>query len=404
MNITGRKARYLTPRVFFRIWYGNPNEDTEPRVQQLFVGSYRETGMGPQGLAGAGFSVSVYPFASYLTAGFLFKNMANIFFITLFISIIALIVGLVKPAIFKRVAKVAPKRKTIALVFTGAIIISFIGIGIFAPPVEKKTDTPAVANNNEQQKTEAVQEATDQTNTEKEVNNQTTQQAETKQPDQPQVPTKTEPPATDLYSVAGIVDGDTIKINYNGKEETFRLIGMDTPETVDPRKPVQCFGKEASNKAKELLSGQKVRIETDPTQGELDKYGRRLAYIYREDGLFYNKYMIEQGYAHEYTYDTPYKYQTEFKAAEKYARENQLGLWSPNTCNGNTASTATPSNQTTIQTTGKYYTSSYATSKYYYLESCDGWKSLSQSYLKAFDSLEDLLAAYPFRILSPQCQ
>jgi len=73
-----------------------------------------------------------------------------------------------------------------------------------------------------------------------------------------------------------------------------------------------------------------------------------LAYIWREDGLFYNEYMVKQGYAHEYTYDTPYKYQAQFKAGEKYARENQLGLWSPNTCNGETikeasAPPATPS-------------------------------------------------------------
>ncbi len=68
-------------------------------------------------------------------------------------------------------------------------------------------------------------------------------------------------------------------------------------------------------------------------------------------------------------------------------------------------STTTPTETTpVIQTTGKYYTSSYATSKYYYPESCSAWKSLSQSYLKAFDSLEALLAAYPSRTLSPQCE
>ena len=135
----------------------------------------------------------------------------------------------------------------------------------------------------------------------------------------------------EYYPISSVVDGDTVKVNINGTIETLRLIGMDTPETVDPRKPVQCFGKEASNKAKELLIGKKVRIEKDPTQGELDKYGRRLAYIYREDGLFFNKYMIEQGYAHEYTYNTPYKYQTEFKVAQKLAQENLRGLWSPDT-------------------------------------------------------------------------
>lgn len=210
------------------------------------------------------------------------------------------------------------------------------------------------------------------------------------------------------YSVTEVVDGDTVKINMNGKVETLRLIGMDTPETVDPRKPVQCFGKEASNKAKELLSGKKIRIEMDPTQGERDKYDRLLAYVYRDDGIFYNKYMIEQGYAHEYTYNTPYKYQAEFKAAQKSAQTAQLGLWSPNTCNGDTTSSNTSSQtQTqpaTAQSTGKFYTSSHYSSKYWYPEACDGWKSLSASYLKSYNTLEALLAAYPSKTKSPQCQ
>lgn len=209
------------------------------------------------------------------------------------------------------------------------------------------------------------------------------------------------------YSVVEVVDGDTIKINMNGEVETLRLIGMDTPETVDPRKTVQCFGKEASNKAKELLLGKKVRIEMDPTQGERDKYNRLLAYVYRDDGLFYNKYMIEQGYAHEYTYSTPYKYQVDFKVAQKLAQTAQLGLWSPTTCNGDTTSSNT-SPQTvppaTAQSTGKFYTSSYYSSKYWYPEACDGWKSLTASYLKSYDTLSALLAVHPSRVKSPQCQ
>ncbi len=208
------------------------------------------------------------------------------------------------------------------------------------------------------------------------------------------------------YSVISIVDGDTVKVNINGTVETLRLIGIDTPETVDPRKPVQCFGKEASNKAKELLSGKKVRIEKDVTQGERDKYNRLLAYIYREDELFYNKYMIEQGYAHEYTYSIPYKYQTEFKAVQKSAETSKVGLWSPDTCNGDTT-TSTQTKQSTSATNetsdGKFYTSSHYSSKYYYPESCDPWKDLSPSNLKSFNTLEELLKAYPNRTKSPQC-
>lgn len=145
-------------------------------------------------------------------------------------------------------------------------------------------------------------------------------------------PTESAVATTTLYSVVKVVDGDTIHIEMDGKKETVRLIGMNTPETVDPRRPVECFGKEASAKAKELLDGQKVRIETEASQGERDKYGRLLGYVTREDGLFFNNYMISEGYAYEYTYRLPYKYQAEFKAAQKSAEAAGRGLWAPGVC------------------------------------------------------------------------
>ena len=134
------------------------------------------------------------------------------------------------------------------------------------------------------------------------------------------------------YQVLKVVDGDTLTVDLNGKSETVRLIGMNTPETVDPRKPVECFGTEASNMAKELLSGKRVYIEMDSSQGERDKYGRLLAYVYREDGFFFNKSMILSGYAYEYTYGVPYKYQSEFKEAQRNAEANKRGLWASGVC------------------------------------------------------------------------
>lgn len=152
----------------------------------------------------------------------------------------------------------------------------------------------------------------------------------------------------EFFEVVSVTDGDTLKVNINGTTETLRLIGIDTPETVDPRKPVQCFGEEASKKAKETLTGKKVSLEADPTQGERDKYQRLLRYVYLEDGTFFNKWMIQEGYAHEYTYQSnPYKYQTEFKDAERSARDNKKGLWG-NMCNGDTTQSAsTPPLSTT---------------------------------------------------------
>lgn len=137
-----------------------------------------------------------------------------------------------------------------------------------------------------------------------------------------------------LFYIEKVIDGDTMNVNIEGRTETLRLIGIDTPESVHPTKPVECFAKEASDKAKELLEGKKVNLKSDPTQGERDKYGRLLRYIILEDGTNFNRWMIAEGYAFEYTYNTDYEYQREFKEAEKEARENQRGLWNSDTCNG----------------------------------------------------------------------
>ncbi len=146
-------------------------------------------------------------------------------------------------------------------------------------------------------------------------------------------------PAT--VTVVKVVDGDTVDVRFDdGSLERLRLIGMDTPEVVDPRKPVQCYGREASGHAHELLDGQAVSIETDPSQGDRDKYGRLLAYLYLPDGTSFAQAMIADGYAHEYTYRLPYAYQADFRAAQQAAIENGLGLWAPETCNGQTGITS----------------------------------------------------------------
>jgi micrococcal nuclease len=136
-------------------------------------------------------------------------------------------------------------------------------------------------------------------------------------------------------TVVSVIDGDTVDVRMaDGSEETLRLIGIDTPETQHPSKPVQCFGKQASDRAENILDGKEVTLEYDSTQNRRGTYGRLLAYIILPDDTNFNKQMIADGYAYEYTYRVPYKYQDEFKAAERSARENDRGLWSENTCGG----------------------------------------------------------------------
>jgi micrococcal nuclease len=127
-----------------------------------------------------------------------------------------------------------------------------------------------------------------------------------------------------FYLCTRVIDGDTIIVNIDGKEERVRLIGVDTPETVHPSKPVEYFGKEASEFTKRMVEGKKVRLEFDWQRR--DKYGRLLAYIYLEDGTFLNAEIIKQGYGFAYT-RFPFKYLEEFRQYEREARENGRGLW-----------------------------------------------------------------------------
>jgi micrococcal nuclease len=135
-----------------------------------------------------------------------------------------------------------------------------------------------------------------------------------------------------FYSVVKVVDGDTIDVDIDGQVKRVRIIGINTPEVVDLRREVECFGKQASEKAKNILQKKKVRLEKDPTQGEADKYGRLLRFVFLEDGTDFGLLMIKEGYAYEYTYNLPYKYQQQYKNAQKEAQENKKGLWEDNIC------------------------------------------------------------------------
>jgi micrococcal nuclease len=127
-----------------------------------------------------------------------------------------------------------------------------------------------------------------------------------------------------FYLCTRVIDGDTIIVNIDGKEERVRLIGVDTPETVHPNKPVEYFGKEASEFTKRMVEGKKVRLEYDWQRR--DKYGRLLAYVYLQDGTFLNAEIIKQGYGFAYT-RFPFKYLEDFRQYEREAGENKRGLW-----------------------------------------------------------------------------
>ncbi|MFM7597445.1 MAG: thermonuclease family protein [Actinomycetota bacterium] len=130
------------------------------------------------------------------------------------------------------------------------------------------------------------------------------------------------------YAVVRAVDGDTIRVVREGQEIVVRLIGINTPETVAPDRPVECFGPEASERTKQLVTGQKVWLEYDDVTGETDKYARTLAYVWLTPDQMLNEELVREGYAEERTYQEGYRYQDRLRDAEEAAQGAGAGLWS----------------------------------------------------------------------------
>lgn len=134
-------------------------------------------------------------------------------------------------------------------------------------------------------------------------------------------------PQVKYYPVDRVIDGDTIVVRDKDTKIRVRLIGVNTPETVHPNRPVEFYGKEASMFLSNLLIGERVRLERDPTnteRGHKDIYGRLLAYVYR-DGLFVNHEILRQGYG--VRTDFKHRYTELFKKAQANARKVRKGLW-----------------------------------------------------------------------------
>ncbi|QIW79942.1 thermonuclease family protein [Bacillus tequilensis] len=125
------------------------------------------------------------------------------------------------------------------------------------------------------------------------------------------------------------VDGDTIKVNYNGKKDTVRYLLVDTPETKKPNSCVQPYGKDASKRNKELVNSGKLQLEFDKGDRR-DKYGRLLAYVY-VDGKSVQETLLKEGLARvAYVYEPNTKYINQFKKDEQEAKTEKLSIWSKN--------------------------------------------------------------------------
>ncbi len=127
-----------------------------------------------------------------------------------------------------------------------------------------------------------------------------------------------------------VVDGDTLLVSLDGKRERVRLIGIDSPESVKPESPVECYGEEAKAYLTSLLPrGSQIFLQYDRTQGKRDRFGRILAYVFTRDGENIAEEILRNGYAREYNYQkgNPYRLRNAFIKDEREARGESRGLW-----------------------------------------------------------------------------
>ena len=140
-------------------------------------------------------------------------------------------------------------------------------------------------------------------------------------------PAAVSPGDGEAFPVTRVVDGDTIRVELPSGEEAVRYIGIDTPESVKPGAPVECFARRASALNERLVAGERVRLVRDVE--ERDRYGRLLAYVYRaRDGLFVNAELVRRGYATVATFPPNVAHERDFRRLARRARMSGRGLWS----------------------------------------------------------------------------
>jgi len=130
--------------------------------------------------------------------------------------------------------------------------------------------------------------------------------------------------AVETARVLRAVDGDTVEVMRQGQRTRVRYIGINTPESVTPDRPIECFGKEASERNRQLVEGREVRLERDVS--ETDRFGRLLRYVWVTDDLI-NAHLVEEGYAEVSTFPPDVRYHNLFVSLERSAREEHRGLW-----------------------------------------------------------------------------
>ncbi len=213
------------------------------------------------------------------------------------------------------------------------LTIAFIAVIAIGGSSDDQATTPVASEANAETETSSVDEVEEETVTTEDSSlgdsdEEISEDDEVEEPREPKKPQVVGP----MVTVTRVVDGDTIEVSLRGRTV------VDTPETVHPSEPVECFGPEASSFTSARLSGQRVRLEFDVER--TDRYGRTLAYVWLDDKLF-NRSLVRQGFAKVSTYPPNVKYVERFSAAQRAARYSDAGLWGA-TCPSEEDETAKP--------------------------------------------------------------
>jgi micrococcal nuclease len=227
--------------------------------------------------------------------------------IMLLASFVVFILGLIKPSAFAGLLKEKATRKNLALYAVALFFSAAVLSAVFEPDSVKQARL-------DKQNQQSVAE-----------------QAAPEVAQQEVLEKQTESITPELFSITRVVDGDTIEVEIENKNERVRLVGIDAPEISSS----ECYGAESTAGLKSLLNDKKVSLEADELQGDRDQYGRLLRFVFLEDGTHINEKLVAEGFAFESLYTSqPHKYRTDLLNAQTDAQNQKKGLWSKDTCDG----------------------------------------------------------------------
>lgn len=281
--------------------------------------------------------------------------LGGICFIVFFIFLIRLIYLAIK----------GKPKKSAAITLVASLFLGILLTGLGGEDDESSKHEQKTAHQTKEKAKKAPEKDSDaENNKEKEFKAAPTKKSESedtsnkKDKEKPETKSETEKEANGLVkeeaTYARAVDGDTVRLMYDGKEAVFRLLLIDTPETKHPTKGVQPYGKEASAYTKNMLeNASKIEVEFDKG-GKTDKYGRYLAYVYA-DGKMVNDALVRQGLAKvAYIYPPNITYLDQLKESQRLAQEEHLNIWSGEVPADTETQSSTPKEtQTPQQTQGQ---------------------------------------------------